>query len=208
MTRCRAYYLDLPYPQFPWGVSVDAPPIANSTYHSLQLTAEKRYSNGLQFLASYVWSKSIDDASAPDDNTTWLGSFTSIQDPNKPWLERSLSTFDIPAVFQFTYTYDLPVGRGKKYFGNMPALLDAFVGGWKTNGIWRLADGRPLAMGLADGNSLPTYGQRPNITRRPRRNGGKASGDPSSWINSYFANPQVFRKPKPYALGTLLARQA
>ena len=91
-----AYYLDLPYPQFPWGVSVDAPPIANSTYHALQVTAEKRYSNGLQFLVSYVWSKSIDDASAPDDNTTWLGSFTSIQDPNKPWLERSLSTFDIP----------------------------------------------------------------------------------------------------------------
>ena len=196
-----AYYLQLPYPQFPWGVSVDAPPIANSTYHALQLTAEKRYSNGLQFLASYVWSKSIDDASVPDDNTTWLGSFTSIQDPNKPWLERSLSTFDIPAVLQFTYTYDLPVGHGKAFLNHMPAVLDAIVGGWKTNGIWRVAAGRPLAMGLADGNPLPTYGQRPNITGKPKRTGGRASASPSSWINNYFANPEVFVKPDPYALG-------
>ena len=195
------YYLDLPYPQFPWGVSVEPPPIASSTYHALQLTAEKRYSNGLQFLASYVWSKSIDDASVPDDNTTWLGSFTSLQDPNKPWLERSLSTFDIPAVLQLTYTYDLPVGRGKAFLGHMPAVLDAVVGGWKTNGIWRLADGRPLDMTLADGNPLPTYGQRPNITGEPKRTHGSASGSPSSWINNYFANPGVFVKPDPYVLG-------
>jgi hypothetical protein len=196
-----AYYLQLPYPQFPWGVSVDAPPIAYSIYHALELTAEKRYSNGLQFLASYVVSKSIDDASAPDDNTTWLGSFTSIQDPNKPWAERSLSTFDIPQVVQFTYTYDLPVGHGKALLSHMPAVLDAIVGGWKTNGIWRVAAGRPLAMGLADGNALPTYGQRPNITGKPKRTGGKASASASSWINNYFANPGVFSKPVPYALG-------
>ncbi len=196
------YYLKLPYPQFPRGVSVDAPPIAYSIYHALQVTAGKRYSNGLQFLASYVWSKSIDDASAPDDNTTWLGSFTSIQDPNKLWLERSLSTFDIPHVFQFTYTYDLPVGRGKAFLSHMPAVMDAIVGGWKTNGIWRVAAGRPLAMGLADGNALPTYGQRPNITGKPRRTQGTASASPSSWINNYFANPGVFVKPEPYALGS------
>jgi len=83
----------------------------------------------------------------------------------------------------------------------MPVVLDTIVGGWKTNGIWRLAAGRPLAMGLADGNPLPTYGQRPNITGKPKRTGGKASGDPSSWINSYFANPEVFVKPDPYVLG-------
>ncbi|HEY3705386.1 MAG TPA: carboxypeptidase regulatory-like domain-containing protein [Terracidiphilus sp.] len=196
-----AFYLQLPYPQFPWGVSVDPPPIASSIYHALQVTAEKRYSNGLQFLVSYVWSKSIDDASAPDDNTTWLGSFTSIQDPNKPWLERSLSTFDIPHVLQWTYTYDLPVGRGKAFLSHAPGWVDAIVGGWKTNGIWRVAAGRPLAMFLADVNPLPTYGQRPNITGKPKRTGGQASGSPTSWINQYFVNPEVFVKPEPYALG-------
>lgn len=190
--------LELPYPQFPGGVTTDAWPIANSTYHSLQLVAEKRYTNGLQFLATYVWSKSIDDSSVPDDNTTWLGSFTSLQDPNKPWLERSLSTFDIPYVFQFSYTYDLPWGRGKALLSNMPAVLDAIVGGWKTNGIWRLAAGRPLSFSTYDGTSLPTYGaQRPNLVGKPKR----THGADSVWINNYIANPDVIQLPPVYTLG-------
>ena len=131
------FMLQIPYPQFPGGVTIEPPPIATSEYNAMQLTAEKRYSNGLQFLASFVWSKSMDDASAPDDNTTWLGSFSSLEDPNKPWLERSLSTFDIPFVYQFTYTYDLPVGRGKAFFSNMPSVLNAIHG--RVEDQWRVA---------------------------------------------------------------------
>ncbi|MGB6689230.1 MAG: TonB-dependent receptor [Terracidiphilus sp.] len=190
--------LELPYPQFPGGVTTDAFPIASSTYHSLQLMAEKHYSNGLQFLATYVWSKSIDDSSVPDDNTTWLGSFTSLQDPNKPSLERSLSTFDIPAVLQFSYLYDLPVGRGRMFFNKMPAVVDEILGGWKTNGIWRVACGRPLAFSTYDGTSIPTYGgQRPNIVAKPRRTYGKDS----VWINDYIANPGALVLPPVYTLG-------
>jgi hypothetical protein len=190
--------LQLPWPQFPGGVTIEPPPIANSEYHAMQLTAEKRYTNGLQFLASFVWSKSIDDASAPDDNTTWLGSFSSLVDPNKPWLERSLSTFDIPYVYQFTYTYDLPIGRGKTLFGQMPAVLDAIIGGWKTNGVWRISYGRPLPFFTYDGTSLPTYGgQRPNIVGRLERTKGKDS----NWINNYIANPQALQLPPEYAFG-------
>jgi Carboxypeptidase regulatory-like domain len=194
----QEFNLEVPYPQFPGGVSTDAWPIASSTYHAMQVVAEKRYSNGLQFLASWVWSKSIDDSSAPDDNTTWLGSFTSLQDPNKTWLERSLSTFDIPNVFQFSYTWELPVGHGRAFLGSMPAVLDAVIGGWKTTGVWRVAGGRPLAFGTYDGTSLPTYGgQRPNMVAKPRRSGGKDS----AWINQYFANPDAFQLPPVYTLG-------
>jgi hypothetical protein len=198
--QIQELYLQLPYPQFPGGVTTDAWPIADSTYHALQLVAEKRYSNGLQFLATYVWSKSIDDSSVPDDNTTWLGSFTSLQDPNKPWLERSLSTFDIPNVFQFSYTWDIPVGRGRAYFGHMPAVLDAVIGGWKTTGIWRVNGGRPLAFSTYDGTSLPTYGaQRPNLVSRLRR----AHGSDSYWINHYVANPGSVILPPVYTLGNV-----
>jgi carboxypeptidase family protein len=187
--------LEVPYPQFTY-VTSDVPPIANSIYHGLQVTIEKNYSNGLQLLVSYVWSKSIDDSSVDDDNVTWLGSFLSLQDPNKPGLERSLSTFDIPHVFQFSYTYDLPVGRGKAFLSNMPRVLDAVIGGWKTNGVWRESAGRPLAMSTYDGTSLPTYGsQRPNLVGQPRRNHGH------DWINNYFSNPEVFQLPPLYALG-------
>lgn len=185
----------LPYPQFT-GVSTDSLLIASSVYHALQLSAEKRYSNGLQFLATFTWSKSIDNSSNADDNVTWLGSFSSLQDPNKPWLERSLSTFDIPYVVQFSYTYDLPFGRGRKFLGNMPRWANGILGGWKTNGIWRIADGRPLAFGLADGTSLPTYGaQRPDMVGKPKRNHG------SDWVFNYFVDNSVLQQPAPFTLG-------
>jgi len=190
-----AYQLLLPYPEFT-GVTTDVKPVANSIYHALQITVEKRYSNGLQLSANYTWSKSIDDASTYDDNVTWLGSFTSLQDPNKPWLERSLSTFDIPHVFKLNYTYDLPIGKGRAFLSDMPRWLDLIVGGWKTNGIWTISDGRPLTMFTADGTSLPTYGgQRPNIVGTPKRNHG------SDWVDNYFANPEAFQLPEPYTLG-------
>jgi hypothetical protein len=193
-----ASQLELPYPEFT-GVTTDVQPIATSIYNGLQIKAEKAYSNGLQFLVTYTWSKSIDDSSIYDDNITYIGSFTSLQDPNKPWLERSLSTFDIPQVVQFTYTYDLPVGRGRAFLGNLPRALDAIVGGWKTNGIWRISAGRPLTVTVANGGTpLPTYGsQRPNIVGTPQR----AGGSDSNWVNQYFANPDVFQYPDPFTLG-------
>jgi hypothetical protein len=191
----QEFQLQLPFPHFT-SVANDVQLIANSTYHAVQLLAEKRYSNGLQLLVTYTWSKSIDDSSQADDNVTWLGSFTSLQDPNKPWLERSLSTFDIPHVVQFSYTYDLPFGRGRAFLGNMPRVLEAIVGGWKTNGIWRIADGRPITLTTADGTSLPTYGpQRPNIVGTPKRNRG------SDWVDQYFVDPSVFQLPDPFTLG-------
>ncbi len=184
----------LPYPQFT-GVSTDAQMIGSSIYHGLQLLAEKRYSNGLQFLATFTWSKSIDNSSQADDNVTWLGSFSSLQDPNKPWLERSLSTFDIPFVWQFSYTYDLPIGRNRAFLRNMPRWADAIVGGWKTNGIWRIADGRPLTFFLADGIALPTYGgQRPDLVGTPKR----AAHD---IVDQYFADTSVFQRTPDYTLG-------
>jgi hypothetical protein len=189
------YQLLLPYPQFT-SVATEPLLIANSSYHALQLLAEKRYSNGLQFLVTYVWSKSIDDSSNADDNITWLGSFSSLQDPNKPQLERSLSTFDIPHVVQFSYSYDLPFGKGRLLGGNMPRWADAILGGWKTNGIWRISDGRPLAFGVADGTALPTYGgQRPNIVGTPKRNHG------SDWVDNYFVDNNVFQRPDDFTMG-------
>jgi hypothetical protein len=194
--QVQGVQLVVPHPQFT-GVSTDVQMIANSIYHGLQLTAEKRFTNGLEFLVNYTWSKSIDDSSIGDDNVTWLGSFTSLQDPNKPWLERSLSTFDIPSVLKFSYSYDLPIGRGMALLGNMPRVLEAIVGGWKTNGIWLISDGRPLAITVSGGGTpLPTYGnQRPNIVGTPRRNYGK------DWVDNFFANPGVFVGPAQWTLG-------
>jgi carboxypeptidase family protein/TonB-dependent receptor-like protein len=191
-----ASQLQLRFPQFT-GFGGDDPPYANSIYHAVQLRVEKRFSHGLQFLVTYAWSKSIDDASSTSGNVTWLGGTTSLQDPNNYRLERGLSTFDIPQVLQFSYAYELPIGRNKLIGGNMPAVLNVIIGGWQTNGIWRFTDGRPVILGLSGGQSLPTYGgQRPNLVAPLKCNTG------SDWLNNYFANPDALVVPAPFTLGT------
>jgi len=202
----------LPYPQFT-GITTDVQMTGNSIYHGLQLNARKAFSNGLEFLVNYTWSKSIDDSSVGDDNVTWLGSFTSIADPHAPYLERSLSTFDIPSVLKFSYSYDLPFGRGRSFFSDMPRVLDAIIGGWKTNGIWMISSGRPLAITVSNGGT-PLVGlggyvaQRPVISGTLRRNYGH------DWQDQFFADPNtaptdsnpvgdVLNVPAPFTFGNM-----
>jgi hypothetical protein len=192
----QAYQLLLPHPQFT-GFSTQDPPWANSIYNALQLRVEKRFSNGLQLLGSYVFSKSIDDSSVTCGCTTWLGGATSLEDPNKRFLERSVSQFDIPQVVQFSYVYQFPFGRGKRFGGNINRFVDLAFGGWQTNGIWRFDDGMPLALTVSNSQPLPTYGaQRPNLTGTLTRNNG------ANWLSQYFADPQVAVTPAQYAIGT------
>jgi len=203
------YQLQLPFPQFT-GFQGDSPPIANSIYHALQVRAEREFSNGLQFLVSYTWSRSIDDASATDDSISFLGGGTtggstlSVQNPYNLRAERAVSVFDIPQIFQFSYTYELPVGRGKLLGANLHPILNAIVGGWQTNGLWRLSSGRPIIpilLSIDSGqtqNSIPTFSQRPILSAPLQR----ASGSTSSLIASgYFANPGVLSAPDPFTFG-------
>jgi hypothetical protein len=185
-----------PYPQFA-GVSVWALPVANSSYEAFQLRIEKRLSKGLAALISYTNSKSIDDASI--GTSVWLGGFARLRDPNDLKLERSLSEYDIPQVFQFSYIYQLPFGNGKKWGGKWNSVLNGFLGGWQTNGIWRFDNGMPLS--LSDSGDTPplSYGGGvPNIS-------GTLKVNPKSqWFtNGYFANAsQVLSVPPPYTIGT------
>jgi hypothetical protein len=186
-----------PYPQFS-GITASDPPWASSIYHALQLRAEKQFSNGLQFLATYTNSKSIDDSSVGGGGLTWLGGSLSNVLPN-PWdhrAERSLSQFDISQVLQFSYIYELPIGRGKKVGGNMNSVLNAIVGGWQTNGIWRFDTGQPIILSLSSSAPIPTFGaQRPDLLAPLKRASGLN-------LNQYFANPNVVAIPAPYTYGT------
>jgi hypothetical protein len=188
-----------PFPQFK-SLTGDSPPLASSIYHALQVRAEKSYSNGLQFLVTYTWSKSIDDASSTDDSVTWLGGTTSLQDPNRLDLERSVSTWDTPHIFQFSYVYSLPFGRGKKFGGGMNRVADGILGGWQVNGTYRYASGRPMHITLSGGQEIPTYSsgqRRPNLNGILRRNTGP------DFVDNYFANAQdVLSMPDDFTSGS------
>jgi hypothetical protein len=165
-----------PYPQYAggstlWGnggLSNVDPPFANSIYNSFQFKAEKRFSHGLQALFTYTFQKSIDDSSIAGSNV-WIngtagGTLSGIQDPNNLRLERSVSQFNIPQIAQFSWVYQLPFGKGKTFGSNWNRAVDAVLGGWQVNGVYRWDDGLPLILYLNNGTNVPTYGsQRPNL---------------------------------------------
>jgi hypothetical protein len=203
--------LMVPFPQYD-GFQGDSPPIANSIYHALQVRVEKEFSNGLQFLMTYAWSKSIDDASATDGSFSFLGggdingNTLAVQNPYNLRGERSVSVYDIPQIFQLSYIYEFPLGRGKQFGKNMNPILNAVVGGWQTNGIVRIDNGRPIIPGMSgslNAQSIPTFGQRPNLVG----NLGRSSGRPQDFTDlsnsaNYFANPNALQQTPDFTLGS------
>jgi len=102
-----------PYPQYSGGVSGSALNIANSIYHGVQFQYEKQFSHGLSILAHYTIAKLIDDSSFSDGNVGWLGGVTDVQNPLNLRLERAVSAQDIPQRLVTTFSYQLPIGKGK-----------------------------------------------------------------------------------------------
>ncbi|HEX8559624.1 MAG TPA: carboxypeptidase regulatory-like domain-containing protein [Pyrinomonadaceae bacterium] len=138
-----------PYPQFTGGLNVfDSNDY--SMYNGLQLILKRRISSGLGFQLGYTLSKSLDNRSwDPSLSTVSTGSVQSASSTPFDLRDRSLnytwSDFDRRHVFQATYTYDLPFGRGKA-FGTNSKLLDHLVGGWMTGGTIVWASGRPFTV--------------------------------------------------------------
>ncbi|HET9406079.1 MAG TPA: carboxypeptidase regulatory-like domain-containing protein [Candidatus Sulfotelmatobacter sp.] len=196
-----------PFPQFAF-FGGDAFPVADSTYHALQVRAERAFANGLEFLVTYTWSKSIDNVSFQDFSNQFLGNgggTNSLQDPFNPRGDRAVSVFDIPQLLQLSYEYELPIGRGKAFGGNWNPILNAIVGGWRTSGIWTVSDGRPLTL-TGSNASIPTYGQRPNLSAPLKRSSTSyqrlINGLPNTAPTaSYFSNPNALSVAPNFTFG-------
>ena len=113
--------------------------IANSNYNSLQISAEKRLSHGLQFQAAYTWSKSIDNAS----------SFENQLNPTNYRLSRSLSYFDAPNRLVFSYVYQFPNTSLKGFAGKL-------LNGWQSSGILQFQTGFPVPITSSSDYELET----------------------------------------------------
>lgn len=110
---------------------------AMSTYHSMQITVEKRFSRGFQFESNYTWSSFINDS---DDI---LGGQANRTLPSVPFnlsLDRARSGFDQPHRWSTNYAYDFP-----KFFGSQ-GFLGRVVDGWSLNGITTFATGTPFTV--------------------------------------------------------------
>jgi hypothetical protein len=124
------------YPQYPVGegsgsagVIENNAAIGSSYYQSLNVRIQKRFSGGLTLVGNYGFSKLI-------ERTAWLN-FPDSQ------LEKRISPFDHPNRFVLAISYDLPVGRGRR-FDLRSRWLDALAGGWNLNSVYTYQTGAPM----------------------------------------------------------------
>jgi hypothetical protein len=146
--------------------------IGHSDYHSLQAKLDKKFSHGLSFLAAYTWSKTLqrgNDFVNPD-----------------LYMQKDLSGQDLKERFVLSYSYELPIGRGRLVGKDMNPRLNMVAGGWQIQGITVLRTGLPFTVGLGTSELDNGLGNIPN------RNGSGKLSNPSvkEWFDwTQFSQP-------------------
>ncbi len=137
-----------PYPNFS-GIYIDSDWHGYSNYNAMNLKMEHRNTQGA-VTAIYTWARSLDDKSAAAGVGATGTGFQGFQDNHNPATDYGPSDFDVDQRFVASYIYDLPVGRGKKFLGNVNTLENLVVGGWETTGITTFQKGFPYSINATD----------------------------------------------------------
>ena len=137
------------YPQFTGALNVfDSSDFSN--YKALEIIFRRRLSGGLSYQAAYTLSLSKDNRSwDPSLSTVSRGSVQSASstpfDNRDRKLNYTWSDFDRRHIFQGTWVYELPLGKGRRWL-NSNSLVDHVIGGWQVTGTMISASGRPFTV--------------------------------------------------------------
>lgn len=151
----------------------------SSTYHSLQVNFDKRFSEGLKFQVAYTFSRGIGDVMDSGGRSV----NAQPQDSYNMRAERGLLGFDRPHNLTINYIYELP------FLKNRQDAVGRIFGGWEISGITTFASGPAASPGISTGrNGLAT---RPNLV-------GKIEG--AKTVEKWF-NTAAFAEPAPGFFG-------
>jgi hypothetical protein len=120
----------MPFPQFT-GVTETAVPVGHSWYNSLEMRLRKQFSQGLTVLMVYTFAKAMEA--------------TSYLEPQYTFLDRELSSWDRTHNLDITASYEIPVGKGKRFLSNRGPVVDRILGNWQFNTFVVYLNGTPLA---------------------------------------------------------------
>jgi Carboxypeptidase regulatory-like domain len=152
-----------------------------SKYHSLQISADRRYTRGLKVGVAYTLGKSMDNAS-DKRNVLW-----NTYDATGFW---GPSNYDRRHVLNFYYIYDLPWWKSQDTF------LHNLLGGWQISGATFFRTGTPFSVlrtndiaGVGDG----AFGQPYNLVGDPKQGANKKFSNGTD--NNFWFNPAAFAPP-------------
>jgi len=176
-----------PYPQY--SGFTDIVDRGNSNFSALEIKVEKHLSQGLVFLSSFTYSKSMNDQPEICCNSPWPQNSYDVAS------ERGPSDFDQRVRWVSSFDYQLPIGKGQRYL-NSSRAADLALGGWHLGGIFTWHSGFYFspAMGY-DPSNTGSQG----LTRTDRVcNGNLPSGQRS--VNLWF-DTSCFPLPSGFAFG-------
>ncbi|MCE5311170.1 MAG: carboxypeptidase regulatory-like domain-containing protein [Acidobacteriales bacterium] len=136
--------LQYQFPQFT-GVTKVNVPIGDSRYDGLQTQVTKRFSQGVSMSFGYTVSKKL-------GHFGYANSFDN-------FLEKRYEDYDIPQNFVANGSWEMPWGKTRWAWRDMPGWLDHIIGGWQINWMIRVSSGRPYQMGA---DTIPVAGVDPN----------------------------------------------
>jgi len=149
-----------------------------SNYHALTAKVEKRFSAGLQYLASYTWGHALTDVNTP------LSGGPGQRDPHNLAAAYSSANFDVRQRFVLSGLWEVPIGRGRQLGSNMGRAANALIGGWQINGIWQMQTGQPFSITTNQGQCGCNGAVRPDVVAGQSPQDAPAGGrTPDLWFN-------------------------
>ena len=161
-----------------------------STYHSLQVSVDKRFSRGFSILSSYTWAKSLDYESVNDGINGFAASF-----PTNFSLWHGPANANVPQRFVTSFVWELPAP------GVASPVLRQLVGHWRLSGILTFQSGVPFDVAATGDPMAGIPGARANLvgSGNPVLDAGRSKGDR---ILAYFDKTR-FVNAGPGTVGTL-----
>lgn len=131
-----------------------------SNYNALSVTAQKRFSYGLQFQSSYIFARNLSNVAGYTSGTSFSGEAGgTITDPNNPGLDYGNVNFTRRHRFQTTFLYELPFGKGKPFLNGGNPIVDRIVGGWQLGGVLLFQTGPFMSVGMNNDPSGTGFNQ-------------------------------------------------
>ena len=163
-------------------------PAFDSTYHSLQMSAQKRFQGESLINVAYTWSKAL--------TNNWSDRSNAPQNSYDFDAEWGPAALDRAHVLSISYVYELPFLR------NQPGLAGRLFGGWQISGITSYMTGAPLTITSGTGRDpaglgflgASASGPRPDLIANPHQGSNLRTKD------NWFAKT-AFREPEPGTVG-------
>ena len=158
---------------------------ARYRYHSLQTEIRRRFSNGFHLQANYTFQKTLTNASGVGQ-TNFEPNLSNLF----PEIEYARADYDATHVFNLNTIYELPFGRGKRWFSDVGGW-DRVVGGWQVTSILQMATGAPITIADPRGSLTRRNGRQTANTNLSKDAVKDLIGIFRTPCGVYFINPAV-----------------